>query len=103
MVPLNEDAFILDLIQRLETEVILVSRNYLGSINHSLLTAKQLKSSGIRIRGWIFMDDFMQYEDEISRWTDIPILGKIPLAARLDAGFISAASGLLSTQMLTAP
>lgn len=103
MVPLNEDVFILDLIQRLQTEVILVSRNYLGSINHSLLTAKQLKSSGIRIRGWIFMDDFMQYEDEISRWTDIPILAKIPLADRVDPDFISAASGLISTQLLTAP
>ena len=37
LVPLNNDEFIVDLIKKLEARVILVSRNYLGSINHSLL------------------------------------------------------------------
>jgi len=39
MVPLNEKEFMFDLISALDAEVVLVSRNYLGSINHSLLTA----------------------------------------------------------------
>ena len=34
MVPLNEKEFMFDLIQKLNARVILVSRNYLGSINH---------------------------------------------------------------------
>jgi dethiobiotin synthetase len=100
MVPLTEDAFVLDLIRYLQTEVILVSRNYLGSINHSLLTARQLQSAGIPVRGWIFMDEFMQYEEEISRWTDIPVLGKIPLTQNLNAAFVSVVSGLISTKYL---
>jgi dethiobiotin synthetase len=103
MVPLNEDQFVLDLIQSLQSEVILVSKNYLGSINHSLLTARQLQSSGIPVRGWIFMDDFMHYEEDICRWTGIPILGKIPFTKRLDTGFVSVAADLLSTQLLIKP
>jgi len=43
MVPLNQKEFIADLIIKLNATVIIVSRNYLGSINHSLLTAAYCK------------------------------------------------------------
>src|ERR1700753_1865673 len=38
MVPLNNNFLMIDLIKKLNAEVILVSRNYLGSINHTLLS-----------------------------------------------------------------
>src|SRR4051812_32249696 len=38
MVPLNDNALIIDLIKQLNAQVILVSQNYLGSINHTLLS-----------------------------------------------------------------
>ena len=44
MVPLNENEFVIDLIKKLDATVIIVSKNYLGSINHSLLTAKVLNA-----------------------------------------------------------
>jgi dethiobiotin synthetase len=74
MVPLNESETILDLISLLGAEVIIVSRNYLGSINHSLMTAKILKQAGIPVLGWIFNDQFMDYENDIAGWSDLPIL-----------------------------
>src|ERR1700676_5085320 len=37
LVPLNEKDFVIDLVEKLDAKVLLVSRNYLGSINHSLL------------------------------------------------------------------
>lgn len=77
-VPLNEDEFILDLIKKLNAKVILVSRNYLGSINHSLLTAKVCKQNGIDVLGWIFNDQFMDYQKEIEKWTNIPVICSIP-------------------------
>jgi len=43
LVPVNEKEFIADIILQLKATVILVSRNYLGSINHSLLTAEVCK------------------------------------------------------------
>ncbi|MDO9186361.1 MAG: dethiobiotin synthase [Bacteroidia bacterium] len=54
MVPLNDKFLVIDLIQKLKAEVILVSSNYLGSINHTLLTVEALKSRNIPIAGIIF-------------------------------------------------
>lgn len=57
MVPLNEDFLMIDLIKKLDAEVILVSKNYLGSINHTLLSAEILKSKGISLNRLIFCGD----------------------------------------------
>jgi dethiobiotin synthetase len=54
MVPLNEDFLIIDLIKMLDAEVIMVSKNYLGSINHTLMSAEVLKMQGIPIKKIIF-------------------------------------------------
>ena len=78
MVPLNDYEFIIDLIQQLEAPVILVSQNYLGSINHSLLSATICKQKNINVLGWIFNDQSAGYEAEIAHWSGYPILASIP-------------------------
>jgi dethiobiotin synthetase len=88
LVPLNEQETMLDLVRALDAEVILISRNYLGSINHSLMTARILHDSGIPVRGWIFSDEFMDYEDEIADWTGLPVLGRIPATSVIDRTFV---------------
>ena len=40
MSPVNDSAVVIDLIKRLNAEAIIVSKHYLGSINHTLLTAR---------------------------------------------------------------
>ncbi len=77
LVPLNEHETVADMILALHAKVILVSRNYLGSINHSLMTANCCRTYGIPVLGWIFNDDYMQYEQEIVDWTGYPSLGTI--------------------------
>lgn len=54
LVPLNENALMVDLIEHLRAEVILISCNYLGSINHTLMTAEILRNRGIPLKGLIF-------------------------------------------------
>lgn len=54
MVPLGDDCLVIDLIKKLNAEVILVSKNYLGSINHTLLSVDALKSRNIPIAGIVF-------------------------------------------------
>jgi dethiobiotin synthetase len=56
LVPLNDTNCVIDLIQQ-DYKVILVSRHYLGSINHTLMTFEALKSRGIAIAGIIFSGD----------------------------------------------
>jgi dethiobiotin synthetase len=53
LVPLNSSNFVIDLIQP-DYKVIVVSRHYLGSINHTLLTIEALKNRKINIAGIIF-------------------------------------------------
>jgi dethiobiotin synthetase len=43
LVPLGEKFFVSDLIERLNCDVIVVARNQLGTINHTLLTVNALK------------------------------------------------------------
>ena len=54
MVPINERETVADLILALKAEAIVVSRHYLGSINHSLMTLEALRHRGILCRGVIF-------------------------------------------------
>ena len=54
MVPLNDEYLIIDLIKKLNLEVLLISKHYLGSINHTLLTINTLKQHQIPIKGIIF-------------------------------------------------
>jgi dethiobiotin synthetase len=90
LVPLNEKEFVTDLIKRLNAKVILVSRNYLGSINHSLLTAQVCHQKKLQVLGWIFNDQYMDYEDDIVRWSGYPKLGSIAKLERIDKEMISA-------------
>ncbi|HLZ87488.1 MAG TPA: dethiobiotin synthase [Puia sp.] len=88
LVPLNDREFMADLALQLDATVILVSRNYLGSINHSLLTAEVCRTRGIRVAGWVFNDQYGDYEEEIVRWSGYPRLGSVPFTGLPDEGFV---------------
>ena len=87
-VPLNDTEFMSDLALRLDATVILVSRNYLGSINHSLLTAEACRVRGLRVAGWIFNDQYLDYEGEIVKWSGLPALASVPFREGPDAAFV---------------
>ena len=100
MVPLNEKEFVIDLIEQLKAKVILVSRNYLGSINHSLLTASICKQRGIDVIGWIFNDQYLDYENEIVEWSGYPRIASIPLAEKIDKAFVLQQADLVREGLL---
>jgi dethiobiotin synthetase len=52
--PINNFQTNLDLILHLNIPVVLVSKSYLGSINHTMLTINVLKQNNIEIKGVIF-------------------------------------------------
>ena len=89
MVPLNENEFVLDLVTTLDAGVIIVSKNELGSINHSLMTAAMIKSRHIQKAAWIFNNSFMDYEHEIIAWSGFPKIGSIPYLSQITPATIS--------------
>lgn len=54
LVPLAPGLLLADLIRALDVPVVLVSRHYLGSINHTLLTVEALRARRIPILGIVF-------------------------------------------------
>ena len=79
MVPLNQHDLVIDLISHLQADAVLVSRHYLGSINHTILSIKTLRSRNISIAGIIFNgDENRDTESIIESICAVPILGRIP-------------------------
>jgi dethiobiotin synthetase len=54
LVPLNDKFLVIDFIQQSDIPVVLVSRNYLGSINHTLLSIEALRQRNIKLLGVVF-------------------------------------------------
>jgi dethiobiotin synthetase len=80
MVPLTGTHTSLDLISALGCSVVIVSRHYLGSINHTLLTVLALQSREVPIAGLIFTGghELPQTESVIEGLTKLPVLARIP-------------------------
>ena len=76
LVPLNDAETILDLIHP-QYKVIVVSRHYLGSINHTLLTVKLLKEKGFEVSIIFSGDEHPTSEAIIQKMTQVPIIGRI--------------------------
>ncbi len=53
MVPLNKNYLLLDLIKKIDSQVILVSASKLGTINHTLMSLKILENEEIKTAGVI--------------------------------------------------
>lgn len=76
-VPLNNQDCVIDLIKP-NYKVIVVSRHYLGSINHTLLTIEALKSRNIAIAGIVFNGKENQStESIILNKTGVKCIGRI--------------------------
>jgi dethiobiotin synthetase len=100
LVPLNEHEQVIDLIRRLNAKVILVSRNYLGSINHSLLTAQVCRQKNVKVLGWIFNDQFMDYEEDIVMWSGYPRLASIGKLEKTGKDIISEEAARIKESLL---
>lgn len=99
MVPINDDEFVIDLATHLDAKVILVSRNYLGSINHTLLSIEYLKKNDFEIAGIIFNDTENKASEKfILEHSGLECLGRIENLETIDPATI-----LAQTRNITLP
>lgn len=76
-VPINNSDSVIDLIQP-DYKVIVVSRHYLGSINHTLMTIEILKSRNLNVAGIVFSgDENKSSESIILDKTGVSMIGRI--------------------------
>jgi dethiobiotin synthetase len=97
MVPLSDNFLMIDLIKQLNAEVILVSMNYLGSINHTLLSVEALKSRNININGIVFNGERDEAtENFILEYTKCPCLLRIAKEERFTKEIVKRYSEVLN-------
>jgi dethiobiotin synthetase len=91
IVPLTRHETMLDLMQALKLPVLIAARPGLGTINHTLLTIRALRSDGLEIAGVVFLagDDaepgFIEEDNAVTveQFGKVPVLGTIPYCAGL--------------------
>lgn len=90
MVPINERGnYVTDMLSYCDAEVILVTKNYLGSINHTLLAIQYLQSKNYNIKGIVVTgDQNIETESIITKNTGVPILFHVPFTSDLSKAFI---------------
>ena len=89
MVPLNDRETNLDLIKKLRLPIILVSQNYLGSINHTLLSVEVLKQHNLPIKGLIFNGkQNISSEEFILKFTGLLCLGRVHFEENIDRNMV---------------
>jgi len=90
MVPLNDDGLmIVDLMEEFALPTILVSRHYLGSINHTLLSIEELNNRGLEIEGIIFVgEENLDTENVILNYSNLKMIARIPEVNKIDKEFI---------------
>ena len=100
LVPLNDNDCVVDLIQK-DYRVIVVSRHYLGSINHTLLTIEALKNRKITVDGIIFSGDENKATEEIIlKKTEAKFIGRIDNEPYFYQNVISYYADKFRTQLL---
>ena len=98
LVPLNDTDTILDLIQP-DYKVIVVSRHYLGSINHTLLTVKLLQEKGFDVAIIFSGNEHKTTEEIIQKMTNATILGRIEEEPYFDKNVIKEYANLFKEKL----
>lgn len=90
LVPFNDQGLVFaDLVTHWKLPVIVVSRHYLGSINHTLLTLEALKSRNVNVAGIIFVgEENLATESIILLKTRVKFIARIPIAKVVNPSFI---------------
>ena len=98
LVPLNNTDTILDLIKP-TYKVIVVSRHYLGSINHTLLTVKLLQEKGFDVSIIFSGDEHKTTEEIIKKMTNAVIIGRIEEEPYFDKNVIKEYADLFKEKL----
>lgn len=101
LVPLNDTDCVVDLIQP-DYKVIVVSRHYLGSINHTLMTIECLKNRNLSVAGIVFSGNKNKAtESIILNKTGIKFIGRIDQEPYFDANAIKEYADLFRDNLLS--
>ena len=84
-VPVNDDAFMLDLMKQLQAPIVVATRTTLGTINHTLLTVSAIREAGLDLRGVVMVgNENPDNRRSVERYGNVPVIGSIPWLDLID-------------------
>jgi dethiobiotin synthetase len=93
LVPLNDRETNLDLIKQLNIPIILVANEYLGSINHTILSIEILRQHHCDLLGLIFNGEaYLDNETIIAKHSQVPVLGRLEKMPEINSTNMAAAA-----------
>jgi dethiobiotin synthetase len=92
LVPLNQHEMVIDIATKFSCAVVLVSRNYVGSINHTLLSIEALSARNIPVAGLVFNGGLSREteknEEFILQKSGLPLLLRVPALSAITAAMV---------------
>ena len=102
MVPLNDRDLNIDWVAQSGLPVVLISRNYLGSINHTLLSVEACRSRNIPILGLLFNGPTVPAtETFVLNYTGLPCIGRIKQEETITKELVKRYADKLDLQLIT--
>tara|TARA_R110002012_G_scaffold219872_4_gene391372 strand:- start:547 stop:1155 length:609 start_codon:yes stop_codon:yes gene_type:complete len=98
LVPVNNTETILDIIPK-NAEVIVVSRHYLGSINHTLLTLNLLEQKGFKTKLIFSGNEHKSTEEIILKMSNTEVVGRIDEEPYFDKNVIKEYANLFKENL----
>jgi dethiobiotin synthetase len=99
--PMTADKTMADFIAHFRMPAILIAQNYLGSINHTLMSIEVLKSRGIQILGIVINGAPNEASESfIEQYTSLPIIGRVPQFEKLTKDVVNKAAIALKENLL---
>lgn len=102
LVPLNDQDLTIDWVAQSGLPVVLVSRNYLGSINHTLLSVEACRSRKIPLLGLIINGPTVPATEQfILNYTGLPCLGRIGQEAGITKEIVKTYANQIDSDFVT--
>ena len=100
LVPINDRDYLIDLAVREKMPVLFVTKNYLGSLNHTFLSIEALRQRGLSIIGLVFSGpQDHDLEKFVAKRCDLPILFSVPPLSSIDAQSIQTFSQTIKAKV----
>ena len=84
-VPINDEAFMLDLMRHVGAPVLLATRTTLGTINHTLLSVFAIREAKLDLRGVVMIgNENLENRRAVEHYGNVPVVGSIPWLEKMD-------------------
>jgi dethiobiotin synthetase len=99
--PMSATKTMADFITHYNLPVILIAQNYLGSINHTLMTIEVMKSRGIHLLGIVMNGQRNEAsETYIEQYSYMSIIARIPYFDKIDSKAVANCAAQIKEELL---